>query len=411
MAKKKRGIDFKYIARDKISKEIKEGVLNGPSKEEVEKHLIQNGFTPVQVQEAKATGLEMEISLGKKKIKQRDLAVWCRQIAIMFNAGIDLKTSLNILSKQTENESLKEITEDITTDVEGGMGFADALNEHPEVFPDLMVKMVRAAEVGGFLDATLSQISKDIDADVALRAKIKSALTYPVVVLIMAVIICIAMLIFVVPTFENMFASMGGELPAATQLLVNLSDFLKVGGIPLAIGFIVFGAWWKKNKNREGIKNFVDPIKLGMPVFGGLMTKLVIARFTRNLSTLQRAGVTLIDSLAIVGGTVGNVVVEKALKEVSQGVQRGEPVSANLAQHDVFPPMVIQMVAVGEDAGKLEEMLMKISEDYEEQVNTTTEQLASLIEPLMIGFLGIVVGGMVIALYMPIFSIYDVIQA
>lgn len=406
----KKGTTFKYMAQPRNGDPIQEGEIIAPTASRVEEELIKRGLVPITVESAKGSGLNMEISFGKKKIKQQDIAVWARQIATMVNAGIDLNHALDILAQQTENPTLQEITDEVRGEVENGMSFATALSQYPEVFPELIVKMIAAAELSGSLDDTLSQISKDIDAEVKLKAKIKSAMTYPVVVLVMAAVICVAMLIFVVPTFEEMFSEMGGELPAATQILVGLSDFLKVGAIPLIIVFVLFSIWWRKNKNREGIKNFVDPIKLGMPVFGPLNTKLAISRFTRNLSTLQRSGVTLVDSLAIVGGTVGNVVIERALTEVKAGVENGEGFSENLAQHDIFPMMVVKMIETGEKAGKIEEMLQKISEDYEEQVNTTTEQLASLIEPLMIGVLGVVVGGMVIALYMPIFSIYDLIE-
>jgi type IV pilus assembly protein PilC len=280
---------------------------------------------------------------------------------------------------------------------------------HPDIFPPLMVNMIRAGEVGGFLDKVLIQIADNYESEVKLRGKVKSAMTYPVVVLVMAIVLTIGMLLFIVPTFAGLFTTLGGQLPAPTQILVNLSNFLKVAIIPLLILSVLAFMGWGRIKHTTRVREIVDPMKLRAPVFGNLFRKIALARFCRNLGTMLSSGVPILQSLDIVADTSGNVVVAHAVRDVQESVRNGESLTEPLSHHDVFPPMVTQMLAVGEDTGALDTMLHKISDFYDQEVEATTDQLTALIEPLMIGFMGALVGSMIVALYMPIFKIFDLI--
>jgi type IV pilus assembly protein PilC len=338
------------------------------------------------------------------------LAIMSRQMSTMIGAGLSLIRTLNILAEQTENKELARILGVIRSEVESGSALSEAMFKHPIVFPPLMVHMIRAGEAGGFLDAALDGAADNLEADVKLRDTIKSALTYPVVVLIIAVVAVIAMLLFVVPIFEQMFADFGGQLPLPTQVLVVMSKGMPVIVPILIVGGIAFSVWWNVNKNTERVRSFIDPIKLKLPVFGMLFKKVAVARFARNFSTMIGAGVPILQSLAIVGETSGNFVIEKALLKVQESVRQGKSVSGPLALEPVFPSMVVQMIAVGEDSGSMEVMLNKVGEFYEAEVEQTTNALTSLIEPLMIAFIGIVIGGMIVALYLPVFSIFNEIK-
>jgi type IV pilus assembly protein PilC len=273
-----------------------------------------------------------------------------------------------------------------------------------------MVNMVKAGEVGGFLDSVMLQIADNYEKEVRLRGKVKSAMTYPVVVFVMAIVMCIGMLLFIVPTFASMFKSLGGQLPLPTKILVNLSNGLKMAGPALLVLVIVGLFVWRKIRHSDQVRNFVDPLKLKLPVFGLLFQKIALSRFARNLGTMMHSGVPILQSLDIVANTTGNVVLANAVRDVQESVRTGESVARPLERHSVFPSMVVQMMSVGEDTGALDTMLMKISDFYDQEVESTTESLTALIEPLMIAFLGTVVGSMIIALYMPIFKVFDLIK-
>jgi type IV pilus assembly protein PilC len=284
------------------------------------------------------------------------------------------------------------------------------MSKHPDVFPPLMVNMCKAGEVGGFLDSVLLQIANNYEAEVKLKSKIKSAMTYPVMVLIMAVLAVIGMLLFIVPVFEEMFASMGATLPPPTRLLVFLSGQMKIVVPLLVVGLVVGSIVWRKVRHDDRVRGVVDPLKLKIPVFGLLFQKVALARFARNLGTMMSSGVPILQSLDIVAETTGNIVLERATRDVQESVRSGESLTSPLSQHAVFPPMVVQMMAVGEDTGALDTMLGKISEFYDQEVEATTESLTAMLEPLMIAFLGSIVGGMIVALYMPIFKIFELIE-
>lgn len=399
---------YSYKVKDTRGKLV-EGKVEAESEAAVATKLRSMGYVPLDVRATNA-GMQREITLGRKKrIKLKDLAVFSRQFATMIDAGLTMLRSLTILSEQVENPELRKVLRAVKQDVESGHSLSSAFVRHPAVFPPLMVNMTRAGEAGGFLDVTMRQIADNFEAEVKLRSKIKAAMTYPVVVFILAILMCIGMLVFIVPVFEGMFADLGGELPLPTQVLVLLSKSLRVA-LPVLVVLGVAGVWvWRKVHHTERVRNVVDPLKLRLPVFGDLFSKLALARFARNLGTLLSSGVPILQSLEIVSETTGSIVISRALMEVQESVRRGESVAGPLAQHAVFPPMVVQMIASGEETGAIDQMLGKIAEFYDAEVEATTEALTALIEPLMIAFLGAIVGSMIIALYMPIFKVFELI--
>jgi len=404
---------FVYTARGGDGKIVK-GRIDANNESAVVSKLRTMSISPITVEEAGlGKGLQMELSLGslgRKNVGLKDLAIMSRQMATMIGAGLSLIKTLSILSDQTENKELARILSLVRSDVENGAALSDSLRKFPTVFPPLMIHLVRAGETGGFLDTSLEGAAANFEADVKLRDTIKSALAYPVIVLIMAIVSVFAMLIFIVPVFEKMFADLGGELPLPTQFLVVLSKNM-VWAVPLLIVVAAaFAVWWRANKHTDEVRGVVDPLKFKLPVFGMLFKKVAVARFARNFSTMIGAGVPILQSLGIVGETSGSWVVEQALKRVQDAVRQGKTVAGPMALEPVFPSMVTQMVAVGEDSGSMEVMLEKIADFYEAEVETTTKALTSLIEPLMIAFIGVVIGGMIVALYLPVFSIFSEIQ-
>jgi type IV pilus assembly protein PilC len=400
---------YAYKVKDNRGKLV-EGKVEAESESAVAEKLKSMGYRPLEIKQANA-GMDREIRIfGAQRVKLKDLAVFSRLFATMINSGLSMLRTLTILSEQTENRELQRVLRLVKTDVESGSSISAAFAKHPRVFPPLMVSMVRAGEAGGFLDMSMRQIADNYEAEVKLRGKIKAAMTYPVVVLILAVVMVIGMLLFVVPVFEDMFASLGGTLPLPTRILVTLSAWMKFLAPMLAV-FTVAALWaWRKYGQTEQVRDVVDPLKLKLPVFGKLFQKVALARFARTLSTLLHSGVPILAALEITGDSSGNVVIKRALNEVKDSVKAGESISGPLATHEVFPPMVVHMMASGEETGALDEMLGKIGEFYDQEVEATTEALTALIEPLMIAFLGGVVGSMIVALYLPIFKIFDMIQ-
>ena len=404
-------LTYEYKVRDR-SGSMKTGKLEADSATMVASKLKSMGYAPISITEANV-GMNKEFKLpgfGEPKVKLKDLAVFSRQFATMVNSGLSLLRALNILTEQTENPTLARVLGDVRNEIETGNSLSAGMAKHPDVFPPLMVNMCRAGEVGGFLDSVMLQIAANYEAEVKLKGKVKAAMTYPVVVLCIAIIAVIGMLLFIVPTFAGLFKTLGGTLPLPTRILVALSGILKVGIIPLIILIIVGLQFWKRIKRTPRVRDFVDPLKLKLPVFGDLFQKIALTRFARNLGTMMQSGVPILQSLDIVAETTGNVVLERATRAVQESVRTGESLSKPLLDHPVFPPMVVQMMAVGEDTGALDTMLHKIAEFYDQEVESTTESLTALIEPLMIAFLGGIVGSMIVALYMPIFKIFDLIK-
>jgi type IV pilus assembly protein PilC len=339
---------FEYAVRDRSGKLVK-GTLDADNQSQVVAKLRTMGFAPVSISEAN-TGMKKEISIPGfgKRVKLKDLAIMARQFATMISSGLSLLRALTILAEQTENKELARVLALSRAEVEAGQALSSALAKHPRVFPPLMVNMVRAGEVGGFLDQVLLQIADNFEAEVKLKGKIKSAMTYPVVVFCIAIVALIGMLVFIVPVFANMFTSLHATMPAPTRILVQLSHAMKfilpVGIIAAVGGFIV----WGRIKHQDNVRSVVDPVKLKMPVFGPLAAKIALSRFTRNLGTMLRSGVPILQSLDIVGDTAGNIVIRNAASDVRDSVRSGESLAGPLAKHPIFPPMVVQIMQVGE---------------------------------------------------------------
>ncbi len=400
---------FEYTVRDAGGKLVT-GKMEAADSSALISRLRAQGHAPITVKAA-GTGLNREITLpGSNRVGLKDLAVMARQFATMISSGLSLLRALSILAEQTESKPLAKVLGAVRSDVEGGSALSVAMAKHPRVFPPLMINMTRAGEVGGFLEAVLLQVADNFEAEVKLRSKIKSAMTYPVVVFVIAIVAVVGMLLFIVPIFANMFAGLGGTLPLPTRVLVFLSDGLRF----TAPGLLVVGALgaglWGRYRHHPRVRDVIDPLKIRVPVFGPLFAKIALSRFTRNLGMMMRSGVPILQALEIVGATAGNVVLERATDDLQDSVRRGESMAGPLAQHDVFPAMVAQMLAVGEDTGALDTMLEKVSQFYDQEVEATSEALTSLIEPLMIALLGSIIGGMIIALYMPIFSVFTLIN-
>ena len=402
---------FEYKVRDSAGK-MKTGTLEAETPAQVAAKLKTMGYAPLSITQKNA-GMGKELTIpgfGKKKVKLKDLAVFSRQFATMINSGLSMLRALSILTEQTESKELARVLGEVRNEIETGNSLSIAMSKHPDVFPPLMVNMTKAGEVGGFLDMVLLQIAENYEAEVKLKGKVKAAMTYPVVVFVMAIIMCTGMLLFIVPVMAKMFDSLGGTLPTPTKILVLLSTILKKTAPLLLVGLIVGTRVIKQVKHKSGFRNVVDPIKLKTPVFGDLWQKIALARFARNLGTMMKSGVPILQSLDIVADTTGNIVLARAVRDVQESVRTGEAISAPLANHKVFPAMVVQMMSVGEDTGALDNMLLKIAQFYDQEVESTTEALTALIEPIMIGVLGSIVGAMIIAMYLPIFKIFELIQ-
>ncbi len=401
---------FDYQVRDRSGKVIR-GRIEAESPSVVATKLKGMGYAPIAITKANS-GLKTEIKIPGmgQRVKLKDLAISARQFATMINSGLSLLRALSILSDQTENKALGEVFSSVRLSIEQRSSLSQAFAQHPKVFPPIMINMTKAGETGGFLDQVLGQLADNFEAEVKLRSTIKSAMTYPLVVFAFALLSLVGMLLFIVPVFAGLFDSLGGTLPLPTQILVMLSELLK-NSLPLIIlAMIGLAVLWGKYKNHARVRNVLDPIKLKAPVFGSLFQKIALSRFTRNLGTMIHAGVPILQALDIVADTTGNVVIARAVKDVEVSVRRGESLAGPLVNHPVFPAMVVQMMAVGEDTGALDQMLHKISDFYDAEVQATTEALTSLIEPLMIAVVGAMVGAMIIALYMPIFKIFDLIK-
>jgi type IV pilus assembly protein PilC len=403
--------EYSYRARDAQGKIVK-GSFDLPTEAAVSARIIGMGLSPVSISEkAAGTGLNKDISLGflSRGIKTGDFAVATRQLATMTNAGLALLRAVSVVADQTENEKLREMLHDVGRDIETGNSFSDSLAKHREV-PLIMVSMLRAGEAGGFLDVALAAVATTFEKEAKLKATIKSAMTYPAAVLGIAVIAVIAMLLFIVPVFKKMFEGFGKALPAPTQLLVDISDNM-VWALPTAIVVIVgLSALWRAKKDDDAVRRIVHPLMLKFPVFGPLMGKVAISRFARNMANMTQAGVPLLKALQIVGQASGNWVIEQTAGRVAESIRLGGSMAEPLSEEKIFPAMVVQMVAVGEESGSVDTMLAKVADFYDDEIEATSAALTSLIEPLLICVLGVVVGGMVVALYMPIFSIASAVH-
>jgi len=402
---------YSYSVRDRAGKVVK-GQLEGETKEAVQAKLTQMGYIILELDQV--AGIQalnrVEIKFGTG-VKQKDVAIFSRQFATMISAGLSLTKCLAILGAQSESATLRNVIQQLGKDVESGQSLSDSMSKHPKVFPPIFVNMVRAGETGGVLDEVLTRVADHFENELALKGKIKSAMTYPIAMFVLVVVILAAMMIFVVPTFESMFSSMGGQLPFMTQVLVSVSNFVAgIGGIAVVVGgvvaFFAFRAWTRTSSGKMAW----DTIKLKMPVFGPLVRKIALAKFTRTFSTLVSAGVPILSALDIVSDTAGNEVVSQAVKKARAAIKEGETIAKPLSESKVFPSMVVQMISVGEETGALDAMLSKVADFYDEEVSASVDGLTSLIEPLMMATLGLIVGAMVIALYMPMFKVITLVQ-
>jgi len=347
---------------------------------------------------------------GNKKVKGEELVIFSRQLATMVNAGIPLVQSLDILSEQMDSPNFRQVVTVIRSDVESGSSLSAALEKHPQIFSLLYTNMVKAGETSGMLDEILDRLAGYLEKTNSLQRKVKSAMVYPIVVTCMAIGITLVLLLKVIPTFKEIFATLGGTLPLPTQILINISDTLRhyflYAVIVMVLTVVAIGRLIRTPKGKEKF----DQLKLSLPVFGTLLRKVAVARFSRTLSTLIRSGVPILGALEIVSKTAGNVVIEEAIDKARVGIREGESISTPLAKSKAFPPMVTRMISVGEESGELEKMLTKIADFYEDQVDAAVSGLTSLIEPLIIAFLGIVVGSIVVAMFLPIFKITELIK-
>jgi type IV pilus assembly protein PilC len=400
---------YAYKVRDRGGKML-EGTLEAESTTLVANKLRQMGYVPINIEKAGGAGLKTELTLFKKKPKLKDISVFSRQFATMINSGLSLLRSLYILSEQTENEGFRDVIVEVRTDVEKGASLSQALAKHPKVFNKLYVSMVKSGEIGGVLDSVLLRLSDTIEKQVELRGKVKSAMTYPIAVLGLVLCIVAAMLLFIVPIFKDLYDGLGGTLPLPTRILLVISGiltkFMPIVVLLLAGAVFAFRRWINTTTGRRAWDSF----KLRVPVFGPLVQKTAITRFCTTFSALLRSGVPILEALEIVSDTVSNTVMADAVKDVSQAVKGGESIHKPLQNHKVFPPMVVQMMAVGEETGALDEMLEKVGKFYEQEVEATVDALTSLLEPALICVLGGAVGGMVVSLYMPMFNIIKLVQ-
>jgi len=396
---------YEYTARSSTG-QIQKGQIEAQNTDEVTAHVRKNRMLLVSVRQAPKA---IKFGMGPR-IKTRDIVIFTRQFATMINAGLPLVQSLTILAQQTENKALQEVTRAVVYDVEAGNTLADAFAKHPKAFTDLYVNMVAAGEAGGILDTILLRLATFLEKNDALVRKVKGAMVYPAVIFAVAGIAISVLLVFVIPTFQQMFASVNMALPLPTRIVIGMSDFLinywwAVIGI---IGATIFAI--RKYYATSGGRKQLDKLMLKSPVIGDLLRKSAVSRFTRTLGTLISSGVSILDGLEITAKTSGNRVVHDAVMESRQSIAGGETIAAPLERSKVFPPMVISMIAVGEQTGGLDEMLSKIADFYDEEVDVAVSALLSLLEPVMIVILGVIVGGMVIAMYLPIFDMMNAVQ-
>lgn len=399
--------NFQYVAKDAQGNTIT-STFEAKDKTALVDILRKRGLIIISVEEAK--GKPGKLAGGGAKIKMEDLVVFSRQLATMVDSGIPLVQALDVLAEQIEKSNFKGVVGKLRDDIETGSSLSEALTRHPKIFSTLFVNMVRAGESSGMLDDILERLADYLEKTSALQRKVKSAFIYPSLIIIMAIVITSILIFKVVPTFKGIFEGLGGELPLITQILIAFSDFARrtapflLGGIFLVV--FIFGRYIRTEKGRVRL----DKTMLRFPIIGILLRKVAIARFARTLSTLVKSGVPILNSLEIVAKTSGNKVIEMAVDQVRTNIREGENIAEPLSRSGVFPPMVTRMIGVGEQTGELEKMLSKIADFYEDQVDTAVSGLTSLIEPIIIVVLGVVVGGIVAAMFLPIFKITTLIQ-
>lgn len=393
---------YKWVGETRKGRTVK-GELEAADEKIARLQLKRRNLQVKRIKE-KPKDLFENISFLQPKVKKKDIVVFTRQFSTMIDAGLPLVQGLSILAAQTANTTFRRILQEVVRDVEGGAGLAEALGRHPKVFNDLYVNLVAAGEVGGILDNILQRLANYIEKAEKLKTRIKSAMTYPMVVVAIAIVVIAVILVFVIPVFEEMFRDFGSALPLPTQLVVDMSRFVK-GHIHYILGaMILLGLLFKLYRNSKSGRKNTDALALKLPVFGPLLKKVAVANFTRTLGTMISSGVPIIHALEITAKTSGNVVLEEVILEVRSGISEGQSIAEPLSENDIFPSMVIQMISVGEATGALDTMLEKIADFYDDEVDAAVDTLTSMLEPLLMVFLGGAIGGLVISMYLPIFK-------
>jgi type IV pilus assembly protein PilC len=399
--------NFTYQARDLAGRSVT-GDTEAVDQQTAAMSLMDRGLMVISLRAS--TGRKGTRKRHQGKVKSQDLVVFTRQLATMMDAGLPLVQTLTALEEQTENKVFKPVLRNITERVEQGNAFSEALAVHPKVFTKLFVSMVEAGETGGLLAEILDRLANYLESTARLKKKVKSAMTYPVIVCFIAISIALFLIIKVIPIFADIYKDFGAQLPTPTQILINISNFIRAYFVLtlVAAGGLVF-ALMKLKRTKKGTAIW-DRTKLRLPVFGKLIHKIAISRFARTFAALLRSGVPILETLRIVGQSSGNTVVETAVQKTAASIERGDNLAVALGQHRIFPPMLVRMVSAGEQTGKVDVMLEKISDFYDEEIEATLAGLTSLIEPLLIVFLGVVVGGIVICMFLPIFKLNQIVQ-
>lgn len=382
---------------------VQKGEMDAANEDAVKFHLSKMKITPTKIKK-KPKDIFENVAFMQPKVTKKDIIIFCRQFSTMIDAGLPIIQCLDILHSQQENKTFKIKLKKIKDDVEGGATLAEAMKKYSELFDNLFVNMIAAGEAGGILDTILRRLSAYLEKNAKLVAQVKGAMTYPIITIVIAVAVVAVIMIFVIPVFQEMFSDMGGNLPKPTLIVVGMSNFTKRNVHFMIVGLVLFIWTFKKVYKTEKGRDAIDKIMLQLPVFGNLLRKVAVAKFTRTMGTMLSSGVAILESLDIVAKTAGNKVIEKAIYSVRSGIAEGRTMADPLAESGVFPAMVCQMIAVGESTGALDAMLGKIADFYEEEVDQAVENLTSMIEPFMMVFLGTVIGGLVVAMYLPIFK-------
>ncbi|MCP4111636.1 MAG: type II secretion system F family protein [Desulfobacteraceae bacterium] len=394
--------EYIYKAKNKAGRTIK-GEYEGSDIKSAEAYLKRRGLTDFTVKE-KPKDIFANVSFMQPKVTAKDVIIFCRQFSTMIDAGLPIIQCLDILSSQAENPKFKTILKDIKNSVEEGSTLAESLKKYPDQFDSLFVNMIAAGEAGGILDTILRRLSEHLEKAAKLKAKVKSAMVYPTITIIVAVVVVMIIMVFVIPVFQDMFSSLGGQLPGLTLIVVNMSNFIKKNVILIVVAMVGFVYSFKKFYATEKGRAIIDDLALKAPVFGLLIRKVAVAKFTRTMGTMLQSGVAILDALDIVAKTAGNKTVEVTIYEVRTGIAEGRTMADPLMESGVFPSMVCQMISVGESTGALDIMLGKIADFYDDEVDDAVNNLTEMIEPAMMVFLGAVIGTLVVAMYLPIFS-------
>ena len=388
---------------------IKKGEVEAANDAAVMAQLRAQMLLPVSVK-AKAKDVSEYLPFLRPGIKTKELVIFTRQFATMIDAGLPLVQCLEILGDQQQNRTFKEVIKEVKSDVEQGSTFADALRKHPKPFDSLYVNLVQAGEIGGILDTIMNRLAVYLEKADALARKVKGAMVYPITVLVVAIAVVVLMLVKIIPTFEKMFADFGGQLPGPTQAVINLSHWMQewLGLFTVVVAGLLI-AYFQARKRVPKFRRTTDMIALKLPIFGPLLRKVAVARFSRTLGTMVASGVPILEGLDIVAKTAGNMVIEEALYDVKAAISEGKTIAEPLAESQVFPGMVVQMIAVGEETGAMESMLSKIADFYDDEVDAAVEALTAMLEPAMMVVLGGTVGGLLVAMYLPIFKIAETV--